>query len=126
MYNDIDWTKKDKATICDTNPREVSEYAESLQKFIGHSSVQEMKKKWYGAAAQKPECAWNAAAEHMMLNFAESGHPGFIGTSPLARGALKSKRAGNFLFVTMQKFRIYAGDKFKCFIQNLSWFRATS
>ena len=30
-------------------------------------------------------------AEHMMLNFSESGHPEFRGTSALERGTLRSK-----------------------------------
>ena len=37
---------------------------------------------------------WDEAAEGMMLNFAESGHPVFRASSALERGELKSKGKG--------------------------------
>ena len=38
--------------------------------------------------------AWDNIAEHMLLEFAESGHPIFRATTPLSRGNLKSKGRG--------------------------------
>ena len=49
---------------------------------------------WYGTVASKPNGDWKRTAENIVLNFAESGHLVFRGTSPLARGAFKSKGAG--------------------------------
>ena len=42
----------------------------------------------------KPNGEWDDVAEHMLLNFSESGHPIFRGTSSLERGPLKSKGGG--------------------------------
>ena len=41
-----------------------------------------------------PQGAWDNIAEEMLLEFAESGHPTFRATTPLSRGALKSKGHG--------------------------------
>ena len=38
-------------------------------------------------------------AEDMMLNFSESGHPVFHGSSALERGDLKSKGKGKLFFI---------------------------
>ena len=42
--------------------------------------------------------AWDDIAEHMLLEFAENGHPTFRATTPLSRGILKSKRRGKLSF----------------------------
>ena len=42
----------------------------------------------------KLERKWNCAAELMMLQFGESGHPVLRGTSPLSRGTSKSSGGG--------------------------------
>ena len=57
--------------------------------FIGPSS----EKKWY-SSENSPQGAWDDIAEHMLLEFAESGHPTFRATTPLSRGTLKSKGRG--------------------------------
>ena len=56
--------------------------------FIGPGS----EKKRYGSNTYKPNGEWDGVAEHMLLNFSESGHPVFRGTSALERGTLRSKR----------------------------------
>ena len=57
--------------------------------FIGPGS----EKKWY-SAENSPQGAWDNIAEHMLLEFAESGHPTFRATTPLSRSQLKSKGRG--------------------------------
>ena len=57
--------------------------------FIGPGS----EKKCY-SAENSPQGAWANIAEEMSLEFAESGHPTFRGTTPLSRGQLKSKGHG--------------------------------
>ena len=57
--------------------------------FIGPGS----EKKWY-SSENSPQGAWDNIAEKMLLEFAESGHPVFRATTPLSRGALKSKGRG--------------------------------
>ena len=47
-----------------------------------------------GRLTYKPNGDWDRTGEKMMLNVAESGHPVFRGTSPLARGSFQTKRAG--------------------------------
>ena len=51
-------------------------------------------KKWCGSNTYKPNGEWDDVAEHVLLNFGESGHPVFRGTSALERGTLKSKGGG--------------------------------
>ena len=54
----------------------------------------ETKKTGVGTSIKKPDGGWNSAANMMMLQFAEGGHPIFRGTSPLSRGVLKRKGGG--------------------------------
>ena len=68
-----------------------------LEDFMrGHRSflVLGSEKKWYGTRVSKPDGEWDRAAEDMMLNFAESGHPVFRASSALERGEFKSKGKG--------------------------------
>ena len=58
--------------------------------FLGSGS----EKKWYGSNTYKPNGEWDDVAEQMLLNFSESGHPVFRGTSALVRGTLRSKEGG--------------------------------
>ena len=46
----------------------------------------------------KPDGQWDRVAKDMLLNFAESGHPIFRGTSAIERGILKSKGGGKTSF----------------------------
>ena len=55
-------------------------------------------KKWYGIHTYKPNGEWDNVAEIMMINFCESGHPVFRGSSALERGDLKSKGKGKLSF----------------------------
>ena len=57
--------------------------------FIGPGS----EKKWY-SSENSPQEAWDDIEEHMLLEFAESGHHIFRATTPLSRGQLKSKARG--------------------------------
>ena len=41
-----------------------------------------------------PNGEWDRVAEDMVINFSESGHPVFRGSSALERGALRSKDKG--------------------------------
>ena len=70
----------------------VTEYARRFTRgrwpFLGLGS----EKKWYGTHVSKFDWQCDKNAEHMMLNFAESGHPILRATSALERGELKSKR----------------------------------
>ena len=49
-------------------------------------------KKWYGTHVHKPDVEWNEISEIMMLNFSESGHPVFRGSSALERAKQKEKQ----------------------------------
>ena len=51
-------------------------------------------KKWYGTHENKPNGEWDDVADIMMINFSESGHPVFRGSSAFERGVLKSKGKG--------------------------------
>ena len=51
-------------------------------------------KKWYGTYGHKPDGSWDRTAEKMLLNFAETNHLVFRGTSALERGELRSKESG--------------------------------
>ena len=58
--------------------------ADPAQKFaLGHWSFlgPGSEKKWYGTHAHKPNGEWDEVAEIMMINFSESGHPVFRGSS---------------------------------------------
>ena len=48
----------------------------------------------YGRHTYKPNGLWNHAADLMIINFRESGHPLFRETSAFCRGALKNKGGG--------------------------------
>ena len=76
----------------------VGEYARRFAhrhlSFVGPGS----EKKWYGTHTYKPSGEWDRVAEDMMINFSESGHPVFRGSSALERGALKSKGKGKLSF----------------------------
>ena len=51
-------------------------------------------KKWYSIIEDSPQGEWDNLAERMMLEFAESGCPIFLATTPLSRGILQSKGRG--------------------------------
>ena len=94
MYNDIVCGEKGNKESCIANSRTVAGYAKRFAQghwsFLGLGS----EKKCFGSNTYKPNGEWDDVAEHMLLNFSESGHPVFLGTSALERGALKSKGGG--------------------------------
>ena len=95
MCNDIDWREQDTMKFECRILQVLQRTPKYFWKDIGHSSDQELKKKWYGTHTYKPNGLWNNAAEMMkMINLGESGHSIFRGTSALARGSLKSKGCG--------------------------------
>ena len=61
---------------------------------FGHFSDLDQKRNGTGPNTYKPNGQCDDVAEHMLLNFSESGHPAFRGTSALERGTLRSKGGG--------------------------------
>ena len=74
--------------------------AHSARRFLrGHRSFlgPGSETKWYGTHTYKPNGKRDHAAEDMVINFGESGHPVFRGSSALERGDLKSKGKGTLV-----------------------------
>ena len=94
MFNDISWRPKNNKKECESNGQLFSLFAKRFGaghwSFLGPGS----EKKWYSVCEDSPKGEWDRIAEQMMLTFAESTHPVFRSTSPLSRGALKSKGGG--------------------------------
>ena len=79
--------------------------------FLGPGS----EKKWYGTHSYQPNGKWVRVAEDMMLNFSESEHSVFRGSSAVERGDLKSKGKGK------SSVHFCANDKpLKCFFARSS------
>ena len=101
MCNDIVWREKGNKELCIANSLNVAEYARRFApghwSFLGPGS----ETKWYGTHTYKPNGERDNVAEIMMINFCESGHPVFPGSSALERGDLKSKGKGK-LSITFQ------------------------
>ena len=76
------------------NSQIVAEHARRFAR--GHWSFPGLgsEKDWYGSHLHKPNGKWDRVAEDVMLNFSESGHPVFRGSSVLERGDMKSKGKG--------------------------------
>ena len=93
MFNDISCDSQGNKDECLASAGVVKVLAKKFGvgqlSFIGPGS----EKKWY-SAENSPQGAWDKIAEEMLLEFAESGHPTFRATTPLARGQLKSKGRG--------------------------------
>ena len=93
MFNDISCDRNDNIDERLRNAKSVKSLARRFGigqwSFIGPGS----EKKWY-SSENSPQGAWDNIAEEMLLEFAESGHPTFRATTPLSRGALKSKGRG--------------------------------
>ena len=93
MFNDISCDRNDNKDECLANAGVVKVFARRFGvgqwSFIGPGS----EKKWY-SSENSPQGAWDHIAEHMLLEFAESGHPTFRATTPLSRCILKSKGHG--------------------------------
>ena len=94
MFTDISCGSKDNQQECLANAKIVSIYAKRFGKghwsFIGPGS----EKKWYSMKEDSPQGIWDKIAEMMLLEFAESGCPIFLASTPLSRGQLKSKGHG--------------------------------
>ena len=94
MFNDISCDRKSNKEECLANARVVKVLAKKFGigqwSFIGPGS----EKKWYSAEENSPQGAWDHIADEMQLEFAESGHPVFLATTPLSRCKLKSKGHG--------------------------------
>ena len=87
MYSDIDEGQEGNGEVFLNNFFSVAAYAARFPK--GHVSflgpgAEEM---WYSILAHKPNGSRNRVAELMMINFGESGHIAFRGTSAFFRGA---------------------------------------
>ena len=98
LCHDIVWRGKGNEELCIANSQIVAVYARRFARghwsFLGLGS----EKSWYGTHTYKPNEEWYRVAEDMMLNFSESGHPVFRGSSALDRGDLESKGKGNLSF----------------------------
>ena len=92
MYNDIVWGERGNKELCIASSLNVAEYASRVApghwSFLGPGS----ETKWNETHTYKPNGEWDN--EIMMINFCESGHPVFRGSSALERGDLKSKGKG--------------------------------
>ena len=93
MFNDISCEGKGNKDECIRNAESVKSlarrYGIGQWSFLGPGS----EKKWY-SSENSPQGEWDNIAEKMLLEFAESGHLVFRPTTPLSRGALKSKERG--------------------------------
>ena len=94
MFNDISCDRKDNKDECLKNAETEKVLARRFgigqRSFIGPGS----EKKCY-SSENSPQGVWDNIAEKMLLEFAESGHLVFRATTtPLSRGALKSKGRG--------------------------------
>ena len=78
----------------------------SFSEDIGHSSVVEKKKKWYGTCPVKPDEKWDQQAKQMIELFAQCGHLVFRGISALTRGILKRKSGRNTIHVSTDSANI--------------------
>ena len=91
MFNEIVCGEKGNAEKCESNSREVANYARRFPcghwSFLGLGS----EKKWYGTYSDKSDGVWDKNAEDMMLEFAETIHPMFRASSALERGELRRK-----------------------------------
>ena len=87
------------------------------KKILGHWSFlgPGSEKKRCGSNTYQPKGEWEDVAEHMLLNFSESGPPVFRGTSALERGTLKSKGGGNLSFH-------FCGDQSNCWREFLHYY----
>ena len=98
MCNDVVWWEKVNKELCIASSVNVAKYARrfapSHWSFLGPGK----KTKWWGPHTYKPNGEWDTVAEIMMINFCESGHPVFRGSSALERGDLKSKGEGTLSF----------------------------
>ena len=96
MFNDISFGTKDNEEQCLAHAKVVSLYARKFGtgqwSFIGPGS----EKKWHSMKEDCPQGIWDNIVEKMLLEFAESGCPIFLATTPLSRGQLKSKGHGKF------------------------------
>ena len=101
MFNDLMWRSEDNERECSANATFVSISAKRFPagrwSFLGPGS----EKKWYSTYIDRPRGEWDRVAELMMIKFRESGHPVFRATSPLSRGALKSKGGGNYQYTSV-------------------------
>ena len=94
IYNDIVWREKGKRETCVANSVIVADcarkFAEGHWSFLGPGS----ENKWYGTHVYKPNGKWVDVADILMINFSESGHPAFRGSSAFERRDLKSNGKG--------------------------------
>ena len=96
MYIVIVWGEGNEE-FCTANSQTVAGYARRFAhghwSFLGPGS----EKKWYGSHTYKPN-EWHHVAEDMMINFSESGHAVFRGSSAFERGSLRSKKRWEIVY----------------------------
>ena len=83
MLNDIVWDAEGKDEICENSSKAIIQYARRFPRgqwsFLGLGS----EKKWHGTYDHKPDGSWDRTVEKILLNFAETNHLVFRGTSVL-------------------------------------------
>ena len=95
LFHYIFWDSKPNDDICEHNSKTIEECAERSPRghwsFLGPGS----EKNWYGTYDRKPDGSWDRTPQRMLLNFTETEHPVFRGTSALEREEiLRSKGSG--------------------------------
>ena len=94
MYIDTIWGERGNTEKFETNSFTVANDARRFPLGRGHVWDLDRRRKGAGLLLDKPDGKWDKAAQRMMLNFAESGHPFFRATSALERGDMRSKGKG--------------------------------
>ena len=83
--------------MCIANSNTLAGYARRLAHGRRFSDL-DQKSNCYGTPTYKPDREWDHVAENMMINFSESGHRAFRGSSAFERGSLRSKGCGKLSF----------------------------
>ena len=110
MFNDIVRDAKGNDELCVNNSRKKNVCGKIPSRSLVFPGSE---KTWYGTYDCKPDGSWNRTAEKMLMNFAETDHPIFRGTSALERGDLRSKESG-------KKSIHFNGSTQKCWIASPS------
>ena len=126
MFNDISCGMKDNEEECVANAKVVTILARKFGigqwSFIGPGS----EKKWYSMEENSPQGIWDQIADEMLLEFAESGHPIFRGTTPLSRGKLRSKGHGKLSIHFAADQKTIETFSHNCFCQSAQSLRSSS
>ena len=74
-----------------------ADFLEGIGSFLGPGS----EKKWYGTYSDKLDGVWDKTAEEMMIEFSETAHPIFRGSSALQKeGDYEANKVARRLFIS--------------------------